>query len=294
MALPPGTFGWLGSGFDCTCGCSFVGGFAYNDSGLLGSVCLLQFAVGNLQSGCTVINVEDADITIALEVNGTPITDSLIYDTTNNVIYWDKWKPTAGDVYTADVTLDCGTETFTKSYTYTIPTPSNTSCVCCTEQVPDYLVVTGGAGCCNMANGTWALSLGGGTCAAGTRNYTYSDPDVFGAPSVPCSGACFSAFDSGTGRTYYFYRRGITFTVTMPPTAGPDNITITITITYRVYYDNGGGCTSFTSAAGVTHSYTLTCSGGNAGTGSGGSITLAFGFSTTPCASAPTVELFFA
>tara|TARA_R110000868_G_scaffold184392_2_gene425923 strand:- start:240 stop:1004 length:765 start_codon:yes stop_codon:yes gene_type:complete len=254
----------------------------------------LQFAVQNFQDdNCDPVDIETADITIVLKVNGTTITDPLIYNTSLGIIYWDKWKPTADDVYTADVTLNCiGGGTYTQSYSYTIPNPANTTCVCCTELTPDYLVISGGTGCCAMANGTWALSATGGSCAFGTKGYGYTDNDIYGAPGSPCGGGeCYSVVDGGSGRTYYFWKRGIQIAVTMPPTAGPDNITITVSCVYRVYY---GSCTSYSSTVTATYTYTLTCSGGNAGTGSGGSVTLAFGFSATPCASAPTVELFFA
>lgn len=286
---------WFGpTNADCNCCgecvCTFSGGFAYDDAGL-GSVCLLQFAVGAF---CAGTDVENADITIDIEVNGSPVSGGPVYDSVFNGFIWEKWKPTAGDVYTADVTLDCGGgNTYTQSYSFTIPTPANTSCVCCTELTPDYLVISGGADCCDMANGTWALSSAGGTCAAGTRNYEYVDNDIFSAPSSPCGGGeCFSDFDAGTGRTYYFWRRGINLRVTMPASAGPDNITIAVSYVYRVYVFFGG-CTLSSSAATISYTYTLTCSGGDAGSGSGGSIILPFGFLTTPCASGPSVELFF-
>ena len=255
MALPPGTSGWVGSGFDCTCKCSFEAGFVYNgnEPAYWGNdpppVCLLMFAVGNLQNGCTVINVEDADITITLKRNGTTITDPFIYDSVFNAIYWQKWKPTAGDVYTADVTLVCGSETYTKSYSYTIPTPANTNCNCCTERTLDYIIVSGFTDEFAIMNGTYGVNPAGGSpncCYSSAQppaapalpsnpcgNLTFSSPPVINIPS-----ACLFTdpspygYDPSTGIGFYYYQG----------TGGIGNICFTtageaiFTITYSYKY----------------------------------------------------------
>lgn len=190
MALPPGFSGWVGSGFDCTCDCTFEGGFYYqgnepaNWGYLPPPICLLMFALGNIKNGCTVINVEDADITIVLKKNGTTISEPMIYDTASNIIYWERWKPTAGDVYTADVTLDCGSTTATRTFSFTIPTPANTNCGCCSERALDYAVVTGLTGYAAVLNGTYAFGPAGLTlpqCSFGASEIT--PPDF---PADPC------------------------------------------------------------------------------------------------------------
>lgn len=289
--------GWFGPASGdcscCNCSCSFNGRFVYEDAGLLGSVCLLQFAVGDLTySSCAPIDIETANITIVLKRNTITITDPLFYDPLNNLIYWEKWKPTAGDVYTADVTLDCGGgETFTQSYSFTIPTPANTSCVCCTEQIPDYLVISA-SGCCDMVNGTWALTLAGGTCAAGTRTYEYVDNDIFAAPASPCSGACYSIADGSD--VYYFYRRGIRLEVVLPATAGPDNVTIKLNNIYWTYRLRGGVCSLFSSSFSVPYTYTTSCADGSGGTPTGGTALVGTGSTfAQPCSTAPTVQVFF-
>jgi hypothetical protein len=187
MALPPGTFGWIGSGFDCTCNCTFQAGFAYDDGVHAWTVerdgtCILLFFVGYLKSGCNIIEYDTADITVELFLNGSPISDPLI-PIPNTVFpgggaYWEKWKPTAGDVYTATVTLDCGYgNTLTREFTYTIPDPANTSCDCCSERTIDYVIVSGFTGDFAILNGTYALSSTGGGCTYG--------PDEIAAPALP-------------------------------------------------------------------------------------------------------------
>lgn len=180
--LPPGTFGWVGSGFDCTCDCNFVAGFAYNGNEPPAwttgpqPICALLFGVGNLTNGCTAIDIDTADLTVELFRNGTPITEPLITDSTLNLKYWERWEPVAGDVYTATVTLDCGYGVITiREYSFTIPTPANTSCVCCDEKTPDYAIISGLTNdCCDIGNGTYALSQIS-TCVWDKVN-TYSAP----------------------------------------------------------------------------------------------------------------------
>jgi hypothetical protein len=149
------------------CGeCSFVAGFAYNGNEPPAwttgpePVCALLFAVGNLQDGCAPISIETADLTVELFRNGTPITEPLITFTSLGIKYWERWKPTAGDVYTATVTLNCSSGAQTEvEYSFTIPTPANTACTCCDDKSPDYAVISGMTNdCCDIANGTYALS----------------------------------------------------------------------------------------------------------------------------------------
>lgn len=178
--------GWFGPASGdcscCTCTCSFVGGFNYNgtEPSYWGQdpppICQLMFTVGVLQDDtCAPLDVATANITIVLKQNGTTITEPFIRDSANFHIRWTRWKPTAGDVYTADVTLDCGGgSSYSQSYSFTIPTPANTLCVCCDDQIPDYGVVSGLTGCCDFGNGTYAVSLSS-TCQR-DQTVSYSAP----------------------------------------------------------------------------------------------------------------------
>jgi hypothetical protein len=266
MTLPPGTFGWVGSGFDCTCECNFDAGFAYADGELvtlmrLDSRCLLMFGVGNLRNGCTPIDIATADLTVELFRNGIPITEPLIPIPGLNGLYWEKWKPTAGDVYTATVTLTCGTTIVIREYTITIPTPANTECVCCDDRIPDYAVVSGLTGaCCTFANGTFGLSQ--------TAACVYQASATFAAPADGCGGGhCFTCSQFRApgipNDIFYYFPREVIVTASIGtnpflpsgPVIGANQILVRVIMFYWVYRLRDGICSD---GSGV-----FSCAGGN-------------------------------
>jgi hypothetical protein len=307
MALPPGTFGWVGSGFDCTCECNFVAGFAYNGNEPPAwatgpqPICALLFGVGNLTNGCTAIDIDTADLTVELFRNGTPITEPLITDSTLNLKYWERWEPVAGDVYTATVTLNCGTTITIREYSFTIPTPANTSCVCCDERTPDYVTVSGLTGsCCDFGNGTYAMTADG-SCEY-RAEADFSDPGNCDTYCYTCNAARGPGIPDDI---FYFSPRKVTIRlgigrdpITATSTPNADTVVIYLRIEYWVYRvrDIGGGtleCSLYTSgvpspcATANEWRMTSTCNG------AAFTFTSSPGFGAICVGQTPTVELFW-
>jgi hypothetical protein len=213
----------------CDCPCAFVANFSYDDDPESSAPCMLYFEVGSIESECVSLDYEDADITVVLKKNGTVISEPLTIGSTGVFAYWERWKPVANDVYTAEITLNCGADTTTETITYTIPDPANTSCNCCTEKVPDYVTVSGITGPLSILNGTWALSQ--------VSSCTYDAGSITGTadPPNPCTGGTELASCSNTN-DYYFYdpKTGSTvIQVVMPGATG--NITINLSSFYNVW-----------------------------------------------------------
>jgi len=210
------------------CACSFSGGFSYGD---IAGGCLLYFIVRNLKNGCTPIDFSTANITVELFLNGSPISEPLIPYTDSSGETggtWEKWKPTANDVYSAVVTLTCSdSSVVVKEYSITIPDPANTNCNCCTERVPDYVTISGLTGVFALLNGTWALSFAS-TC-------TYDAGPTVGTsdPADPCFGGTHLLSCTSGANTFYFYPPKSNYpavTVVMPGTSGK------ITISFGAFY----------------------------------------------------------
>lgn len=253
MALPSGTSGWVGSGFDCGCACSFSGGFDYSND-----QCLLTFYVDNMKSGCDVILASDADITI--EITGPSGVETGVTANSGNTGFgWTRFKPQAGFTYTATVTLDCGSDTITSEFEITIPNPANTACNCCTERTPDYATLSGLVSCCAWANGTYALD------PVGSCVYEYSSSTAGELQTDPGAGAGCSAGYCGTftigSDTWYLWPRGIVITVTMPGVTGL--VTITLIIQFYGYRLRAGVCT-YQRAPTVTYTFQRSCDTGEA------------------------------
>jgi hypothetical protein len=238
--LPPGTSSWIGSGFECGCECTFEAGFTYADD-----KCLLIFAVRALKTACISIEFDLADLTVEIRLNGTPISASLIPYTDSNGGggIWEVWKPEAGDVYSATVSLNCGYgETFSREFEITIPDPANSACNCCTERTIDYVVVSGLTDDVAIMNGTYALE------PTGVFGCAYGPIAIAGPPlpENPCG--IFGANGNGLGGDG-------TYPCPLPPPDSPDALfmeppTIICGITLaRCYFHPGGGSVSATIGA---------------------------------------------
>lgn len=242
--LPPGTFGWVGSGFDCGCDCTFEAGFHYNGNAasywgtLAKPICNLMFAIGNVRNGCTSVDIRTTSLTVVLKRNGTVISEPLLYLSGFNAYYWERWKPTAGDVYTAEISLNCGSGVVTRTITFTIPTPANTNCTCCSDRVPDFATVSGLTGsCCTFGNGTFGLSLLSGCRYYGEANF--SDPgncssycyscNAFRAPGIPDDVFYFSPKKASV-----WVGIGVD-PITLGSTPNPDTIVTYLRMEYWIY-----------------------------------------------------------
>ncbi len=241
-ATPPSVARWF-TPSDCGCSqCDFLAGFYYNDTiAEFDITCRLVFLVHRVTSGCSLINVEDADITVSITGPGgaegpvTTITGDVPY--TGGYLWWEKWKPVAGSVYEATVTLTCGYETTTREYTFTVPNPANTDCDCCDVRIPDYAVISGMTGdCCEVLNGTYALSYYS-TCL------TESDLISVGSDPGACDAetACYTC-TRPNGDIFYFYPKDVRVTVgigidpiTLLPLPSADDIRVAISLTFWVY-----------------------------------------------------------
>ena len=246
MALPPGTSGWVGSGFDCTCSCSFFGEFRYGDDAETAPNCVVAFVVGDIRNGCTSINYEDADITVELFEDGVPITDPLLplgpTIITGGGAIWQKWKPVANVVYTATVTLDCGGgDIAIREFEFTIPDPASTSCNCCNEKDVDYIVISGLTGYPAVLNGTHAVTRSSGTTypcyfeASATSNpgFPTNPCGTSGSPPTPPASSVYSCDGTVNGRSgRWYYYEGFGGIIDMVIVA-PGTLTFSI-----VYYFN--------------------------------------------------------
>lgn len=289
MALPPGFSGWVGSGFDCTCECGFIGGFYY--AGNLPDdftyvpppTCLLMFAVGQFRDGCTPFDAATADITIELTLNGSALGEDAVYSSANESYIWQTWEPEAGDVYGATVTLTCGTTITIREYEYTIPDPANTACDCCDEWTPDYAIVSGlTSDCCSIGNGTYALSAISTCITEKTNNYSAPATEDRCNDAVACKTITlttrldnfpFPPLPFDVAYLHKQYTR-VTVGIGRDPEGGgflpnPDTIRVTVAVgwfAYRKRYlnDSGTGSGEFecTPVGGYSNGWTFeaTCS----------------------------------
>jgi hypothetical protein len=190
---------------------------------------MLMFTVGNLEDDtCAQIDILTADLTVVLKRNGTTISEPMTYRELGNYAFWQRWEPTAGDVYTADVTLNCdGGDTYTQSYSFTIPTPANTNCVCCDDTTPDYVTVTGLTNdCCSPINGTYALTLTSGETCEWEGEANFADP---GGCTTYCT-FCDTTVSGISTRFFFSPRKAKVYVgigvdpITGGATANPDTI----------------------------------------------------------------------
>ncbi len=130
------------------------------------SDCVLSFSLGYIRDGCDFIDVADASISVTITgpggVEGPVITLAEADSVPGGALYWTKWKPAAGETYTATATLTCGyADPYVREFEITIPDPASTSCICCTDETPDYITISGLTGVGATVNGTYALTAGG-------------------------------------------------------------------------------------------------------------------------------------
>lgn len=133
----------------CQCKCSFVAGFAFRFGD-----CLLTFGVGDVFVDGVQRDIADADITVV--INGPDGEETDIVDL-GDTLYWERFQPVAGDVYTATVTLICGETTVERTYTSTIPEGVSPTCNCCTLRTLDYITINGFSNDFAAFNGTYAV-----------------------------------------------------------------------------------------------------------------------------------------
>ncbi len=182
--LPPGTSGWLGSGFDCTC-CTFTGIFAYDSA-----ACNLTLRIAT----CSDIDPDN----IELIVTGPDGVSDVEPTISGSVLSWSLYKPELG-TWTAEATLTCPYtgETYSKTYTVTV-TSIDTDCKCCVIRRPDFVTVNG-TGCCAFANGTYVYDVAPPSPCQWSRTV-----NLFSYPNSPCPASpCFTT-TSGTTIYYYF------------------------------------------------------------------------------------------
>lgn len=113
---------------------------------------------------------------------------------------------------------------------------------CCSIYTPATVTVSGLTNCFSVYNGTYSLSLNASLPPSGC---VYEHQTINSAPGTPCSGACETAADSGTGETYHFYPSDVlVYVVPINTTGGAFEISCSLYVSVRAYRSDGVYCIS--------------------------------------------------
>lgn len=175
-------------------------------------------------------------------------TDTIVSTVLHGIIY----KPVIGHTYRLELQCENG-GVWTNGPEELIPSYTESTCNCCTESKPDYLVASGFTGCCTELNGTWADLVDSGSC-------NYVQTKTLTVSSTPCAtGYCFTNSLTLAGITdpYFWHVTQASVRVIMP-TTGTSPIRAELDISLDGYRLRAGVC-SFQFFPGVGYVYEGAC-----------------------------------